>query len=141
MSEDLHAGRIDRVETEVASIRTDLGGLKNDMVGIKADVGGLSNILVRIEGSVSQAQTRYDTRENAARPNMVAIMGVLITIISIIVGGAWIISGQLATTATQLEEQDKAMARLVDVRDREVDDIQKRIDRIDQAPGGAKQGG
>lgn len=96
MSDLSHATRIDRVETEVSSIRTDISGLTVEMTGLKSDVRGLGSILGRIEESVNQSQTRYDSDKQSNRLNPVAMASVFITIISILVGGAWLIGGQLA---------------------------------------------
>lgn len=91
-----HEARIGRVENEVSAIRGEMGALTTEVTGLKADVKGLGGILGRIEQGVLRAQERADEREVAGKPNLVAIVSVLITIISIIVGGAWLISGQLA---------------------------------------------
>lgn len=99
-----HSGRLDRVEAEVATIRTEMGGLK-------ADVKGLGAILGRIEQSVLRAQERDDSREERSKPNLVAVISVLITLISIIVGGAWLISGQLARQDERSEYQQRQIDR------------------------------
>lgn len=88
--------RIDRVEGEVQSIRTEIGGVKADVVSLTGDVRALGGILSRIEAGVQRAQEQSDHREQLRQPNVVALISVLVTVISIIVGGAWIISGSLA---------------------------------------------
>lgn len=89
-------GRLDRVETEVSTIRSEMGSVIRDVGSLKADVRGLGSVLGRIEQSMLRAQDRDENKEDRSKPNVVAIISVLITIISIIVGGAWVIGGQLA---------------------------------------------
>lgn len=91
-----HGARISRVEGEVEAIRSDLGGIKSDMSGVKASMRGFGDVLNRIEQNVAAAQERHDHEKMASRMNPVALASILITIISILVGGAWTISGQLA---------------------------------------------
>lgn len=131
MSNEAHGPRLDRVEKEVSAIGSDVTGLKGDMTGLKADMRGFGSILNRIEQGVASAQERFDNRELASKPNMVAVMGVLITLISIIVGGAWLISGQLSTTATRLEDQAQSIERMIAMRDREMDRVHGRVDRVE----------
>lgn len=122
-----HAGRLDRVETEVSSIRTDIGGLKSELTGLKGDVRGLGSILQRIEEGVSQAQQRFETDKRDNRINPVAMASVLITIISILVGGAWLIGGQLSGLAVRTSEL--ANQRVVDAAERVI--IERRIERME----------
>jgi hypothetical protein len=114
MAEELnHGPRIDRVEGEVQAIRGEMGTLTKEVSDIRSDVRGLGAILGRIEQSVLRAQERDDHREDRAKPNIVAIVSVLITMISIIVGGAWIISGQLA----QEHERSEWLQRSINTLD------------------------
>ena len=96
MDVNAHGERLDRVETEVATIRDEMGGLKSEMSGLKSDVRGLGGILQRIEQGVAQAQQRFDDDKQASRTNPVALATVLLSIISILIGGAWLVSGELA---------------------------------------------
>lgn len=77
-----HGSRLGRVESEVA--------------GLKADVRGLGEVLGRIESGVLRAQEQAEHREQLSKPNITALISILITMISIIVGGAWIIGGSLS---------------------------------------------
>lgn len=131
MAGESHAGRLTRVETDVNTIRSEMGSIKTEMTSVKADIRGLGGILERIEDSVTRSQDQQDQRLERSRPNMVAVATVLITIISILVGGAWTISGQLATTATRLDDQGHQTSQLIDMRNREFDYIQHRLDRMD----------
>ena len=126
-----HDARITRVESEVELIRNDLGGIKQDMSGVKASMRGFGDILTRIEQSVQAAQDRHDHEKQASRLNPIAFATVIITLISIIVGGAWLISGGLATTATRLDDNDRATAQLISMRDREFNQIQRRLDKLE----------
>jgi hypothetical protein len=112
VSDDTHGGRIDRVETEVATIRTEMGGLKSDMSGLKSDVRGLGSILQRIEAGVGQAQQRFDDEKQASRLNPLAVGTVLLSIISILVGGAWLISGELSRHDERSIYQQRALDRV-----------------------------
>lgn len=93
--------RLDRLESDVITIRGEMGGLKTEMAEVKSDVRGLGAILSRIEQGVTESQRQASTRELAGRPNLMAIISVLVTIISILVGGAWLVGGSLA----RLEER------------------------------------
>jgi hypothetical protein len=95
VSED-HSVRLDRVENEVGAIRSEMGGLKTEMGRVQADVKGLGAILSRIEQGVLRAQEQQDQREIQARHSPVAIATVLITIMSMMVGGAWVIGSNVA---------------------------------------------
>lgn len=113
MAEELnHGPRIDRVEGEVQAIRGEMGTLTKEVSDIRSDVRGLGAILGRIEQSVLRAQERDDHREDRAKPNIIAIVSVLITVISIIVGGAWVISGQLAQEHERSEWLQRSIERL-----------------------------
>lgn len=89
MSEVDHGQRIGRVETEVQSLHINVSDLK-------ADVKGLGSILSRIERGIETAQERSAEREEHSKPNVTAVISILITMITIIVGGAWLISGSLS---------------------------------------------
>lgn len=111
MSGDTNATRLDRVETEVSVIRSEMGGLK-------ADVRSLGAVLSRIEAGVAKAQERTEERDERSKPNLIAVISVLITIISIIVGGAWVIGGQLARLDERSLSRDREMVRVhQDMRD------------------------
>lgn len=106
----VHGQRLDRVENEVQAIRGDMSTLTSEVGGLKADVKGLGAILGRIEQGVLRAQEKTEEREAASKPNLVAVVSVLITIISIIVGGAWLISGQLS----RMDERSVWIQRQID---------------------------
>lgn len=96
-----------------------MSGLKADVVGLAGDVRSLGGILGRIEQGVLRSQERSDERIEANKPNPTAIVSVLITIISLMVGGAWMISGQLASqhersewVKEQLSNQDDHIERV-----------------------------
>lgn len=114
MSGGDHDARIGRVEGEVQTIRSEMGGLKSDVSSLKGDVKGLGSILGRIEQGVLRAQDKSEEREHASKPNLVAVVSVLITIISIIVGGAWLISGQLS----RMDERSEWIQRQIDRTER-----------------------
>lgn len=107
MSEVDHGARLARVEDEV-------GGIKGEVVGLKAQMRGFSDILNRIEAGVTTAQQRFDDDKLAARINPIALATVLISIISILVGGSWLVSGAIARedersvwAAQQIERMDQ----------------------------------
>ena len=105
-----HGQRISAVETEVQTIRSEMGGLKTEVGVVRADVKGLGAILNRIEQGILRAQEQQDHREAQGKPNLVAVVSVLITLISIIVGGAWMISGQLS----RMDERSVWVQRQID---------------------------
>lgn len=73
-----------------------MGGLRTDMGRVQADVKGLSGILSRIEQGVLRAQEQQDAKEERSRHSPVAIATVLVTVMSMMVGGAWVIGGNVA---------------------------------------------
>lgn len=113
-----HGSRISAVETEVQTIRSEMGGLKTEMGVVKADVKGLGAILGRIEQGILRAQDQ-DARQKL---NPVAVVTVIITVLSMLVGGAWIVGGSMA-------RQDATVAG-----------IQQQLDRIDARMWEARHG-
>jgi cell division protein FtsB len=130
--ESSHGVRIASVEKEVSNIRSDLTGLK-------ADVRGLSSILSRIEAGVTAAQQQWQDERVASRINPIALTTVLISIISILVGGAWLVSGGMSTTSTRLDDQEKFMSQMIVMRDRELNLVERRIDRLEVRGHGEPQ--
>lgn len=112
MSEEAHGPRIERVESELSTFRTEIGGLKSEMVGLKAGMRGLGDVLQRIEASVSSAQQQWQDDKQASRINPIALATVLISIISILVGGAWLVSGSLARQDERSIHQQKVLDRI-----------------------------
>ena len=80
VSEELHGQRLSAVETEVQTIRTEMGGIRTEMVAVKSDVKGLGAILGRIEEGILRAQDQQDQKERLSKPNLVAIVSVIITV-------------------------------------------------------------
>lgn len=112
MSEEAHGPRIERVETEVSTIRTEMGGLKSEMSGLQAGMRGLGDVLQRIEASVSNAQQQWQDDKQASRINPIALATVLISIISILVGGAWLVSGAISRQDERSVQQQKYLDRI-----------------------------
>jgi hypothetical protein len=106
------SSRLDRVENDITTIRTEMGGIVRDVGGLKSDVRGLGAVLTRIEDSISKAQERHDDREDRARPSLVAVVSVLITVISMLIGGAWLIAGQLGRQDERSVWQQRQMDRV-----------------------------
>lgn len=96
MEQGVDSTRLTHVEREVSTIRGEMAGLTKEMGDVRADVRGLGSILGRIEQGVAEAQQRFDNDKQAARLNPIALATVLLSIITILVGGAWLISGELA---------------------------------------------
>lgn len=112
MSDDVHSGRLDRVESEVSTIRGEIGGIIKDVSAVRADVRGLGSVLQRIEQGVSNAQQRFDDDKQASRINPIAMGSVLLTIISILVGGSWLISGELSRHDERSIHQQRQVDRI-----------------------------
>lgn len=110
MSDEAHSVRLDRVENEVGVIRSEMGGLKTEMGRVQSDVKGLGAILSRIEQGVLRAQEQQDAKEASSRHSPVAVATVLITIMSMMVGGAWVIGSNIG----HLDERSAWMERLID---------------------------
>lgn len=122
-----HGQRIDRVEAEVTGIRGDVAALTSDVTGLKIDVKGLGGILSRIEAGVNRAQERSEERETANKPSVVAIVSILITIITVMVGGAWVIGGSIARNQERGEQMTTIIEMQAKFRDREMDQIRREI--------------
>lgn len=116
-----HNQRVERVETDVLNLRSDFASVTRDIDAVKSDIKALGGILVRIESGVQRAQEKSEERSERNKPNLTAIVSVLITIISILVGGAWLISGSLATFDERTTE-----------RSREFDQLHAQIARVEQ---------
>lgn len=114
--------RLGRVEADVVSIREDFSTVTRDLDTVKSDIKALGGILVRIESGVQRAQEKSEERSERNRPNLTAIVSVLITIISILVGGAWLIGSSLATldvrAVESLRERDEMRVELARLEDR-----------------------
>lgn len=116
-----HDARIGRVESEVQTVRSEMSSLAGEVTIVKSDVKGLGAILGRIEQGVLRAQEKSEERDLASKPNLVAVVSVLITIISIIVGGAWVIGSQLA----RQDERSIGLQRQIDRNDQRLWDEHK----------------
>jgi hypothetical protein len=126
-----HDARIGRVESEMGGLRQEVGTLTTDMVGLKSDVKGLGGILGRIEEGVLRAQQKSEEKESASRPNFIAVISILITIISIIVGGAWAISGQLSRMDERDLQRNRELDLITKARDREFDRQEREVKRLE----------
>lgn len=102
--------RLDRVENEVGVIRSELGGLKTDMGRVQSEMKGFGAILSRIEQGFLRAQEQQDAKDASSRHNPVAVATVLITIMSMMVGGAWVIGSNIG----HLDERSAWMEKLID---------------------------
>lgn len=136
-----HDARLGRVETEVEGMRSDITGIKTQVSAVTADVKAFGGILSRIETGVLRSQERSEERQDANKPNLTAIVSVLITIISILVGGAWLISGQLARQDASIALADQTSRQLVAERDREIDDLRARISKGEDRLWSVNRGG
>jgi hypothetical protein len=123
-----HSSRIDRVEIEMSGMRGEVLSLTNDVAGLKSDVKGLGNILGRIEQGVMRAQEKSEEKEQAGKPNLIAVVSVLITLISIIVGGAWLISGALARSDERDKQRDREISTITELRNREMDQLHRQVE-------------
>jgi hypothetical protein len=116
VGEEAHSVRLDRVENEVGAIRSEMGGLRTEMGRVQADVKGLGAILSRIEEGVVRAQDQQDQRELRSRQSPVAIATMLVTVLSMLVGGSWLISGNMSRMDERSiwvqREQDRMEQRL-----------------------------
>jgi cell division protein FtsB len=127
-----YEARFNRVEGEMGSLRGEVSTLTNDVAGLKADVKGLGGILGRIEQGVLRAQEKSDEKEDRNKPNLIAVVSVLITIISIIVGGAWMIGGALARSDERDKQRDREIQTITDLRNREMDQMHRRLEQLDR---------
>lgn len=98
MSDVEHGSRLTRVESEVETIRGELNSLNSQM-------SSFGSILQRIEQGITNDR-------QASRINPIALATVLITIISVLVGGSWLISGELARGDERSAYQMKMIDRV-----------------------------
>jgi hypothetical protein len=112
MEQGVDSTRLTHVEREVSTIRGEMAGLTKEMGDVRADVRGLGSILGRIEQGVAEAQQRFDNDKLAARINPIAMATVLLSIISILVGGAWLISGELARHDERSAHQQRLLNQI-----------------------------
>ena len=49
--------RLERLESDVAGLKADVGGLKTDMTGVKSDVGGLKTDMAGVKSDVAGLKT------------------------------------------------------------------------------------
>lgn len=123
-SVDQHHQRITRAED-------DIDGLKSNMIRLEVQMKGFGDILSRIEVGIRDAQNDLHSK----RINPIALATVLISMLTFMIGGAWLISGQLSRTDVRLTDQQATITQLVAMRDRELDGVQHRIDRLDDRGG------
>lgn len=132
MSDENHASRIDRVEGDVSSIRGEISALARDVGTVQSDVKGLGAILGRIEQGVVRSQEKSEEKADRAKPNLIAVISILITVISILIGGAWTIGAALARS----DERDIQRTRELDVatqfRNREADRLEDQMTRSNE---------
>lgn len=57
---------------------------------------GFGEILTRIEDGVRNAQQQWHDEKQASRINPIALATVLVSIITVLVGGSWVIGSELA---------------------------------------------
>jgi hypothetical protein len=73
-----------------------VAGIRGDVNRIQADVKSLGSILERIEVGVLRSQEQQEEREQRSKQSPVAIATVIITVMSMLVGGAWISGSNIA---------------------------------------------
>lgn len=73
---------------------------------------GFGDILQRIEQGVASAQQQWHDDKQSSRLNPIAFAAVLITIITTMVGGAWLIGGELARHDERSAQQEKVIERI-----------------------------
>jgi hypothetical protein len=125
-----YEARFGRIDTELSGFRQEIGGFRQemgvfsaDMSGMKADMKAFGGILGRIESGVKDAQRQQQEEKSASRINPIALASVLVAIISTLVGGAWVIGGQLSRfderSVQQQKLNDRTEQRLWDSLQRE----------------------
>lgn len=107
--------RLDRVETEVSEIRSGLTELRTEL-------RGLGQFMSRIERALESRDAQEVVERQASRPNIIAIAAVLFSIVSALIGGAWIVGGQTARFDERDHQRDREVARIV----RELDRVEAR---------------
>lgn len=100
-----HGSRLTHVEGEI-------GGIKTAVAQLKTQMQGLGDILSRIEGGISQAQQQALEEKHASRVNPVALATVLVSIISVLIGGAWLVGGELARHDERSQYQQRMIDRI-----------------------------
>lgn len=103
---------------------------------VEGDIRAFGGILQRIEQSVSKAHDAMDAQDERSRHSPVAIATVLVTIMSMLVGGAWVTGSRISQTSTQLDDQAKFSQQIELMRNRELDVVERRVERLEDHPGG-----
>lgn len=107
--------RLDRVETEVDALRTVVAEVRGDMRSVIIGLG-------EIKDSLKTRDRQDEESRRAGRPNIVAIVAVLVSIVSAMIGGAWVIGGLTARLDERDLQRDRQMARM----EREIDRLESR---------------
>lgn len=117
--------------TRLSRAEDDIDGLKANMIRFEVQMRGFGDILSRIEIGIKESQERAHNDIQSKRINPIALATVLVSMLSFMIGGSWLVSGQLSRTDIRLTDQQVAMSQLMLVRDRELDRMQLRIDRVE----------
>ena len=97
--------RLDRVETEVDALRGVVSEVRSDIRSVVVAVG-------EIKDSLKTRDSREAEERHASRPNIYAISAVLFSVLSALIGGAWIIGGTTARLDERDIQRDKQLARI-----------------------------
>lgn len=97
--------RLTRVEGEVDTIR-------GEITGLKSKVESFGAILTRIESGIAQASQQAADDKKASKINPVALATVLVTIITGMMAGSWLISAELSRHDERSMWQQKQIDRI-----------------------------
>lgn len=97
--------RLDRVESDVAS-------LSSSLTKVEAKIDGFGAVLGEIKEGIKTRDHREAQSELAKRPSIVAIISVLATVVAGLIGGAWVIGYALGSLNERDEQRDKEVSRM-----------------------------
>ncbi|MFN3991271.1 MAG: hypothetical protein ACK4IS_13565 [Erythrobacter sp.] len=106
--------RLDRVESDVSALATAVSDLRGD-------VRGFGQVLVRIENSITNNEGRMERERLAKQPNALAFASAMFTVLVTLIGGAWVISGQLSRLDERDIQRDKQVERIEELLDRKAE--------------------
>jgi hypothetical protein len=115
--------RLDRVEGEVGAIQTRMAAMDG-----KIDI--VASALTDIKTTLRTWESSQARRDELAKPPVVAIVSVLISVIAMLVGGAYLIGGQVAQSAEVDKRRDREINRLWNEHDR----LEERQSKLQSGP-------
>lgn len=104
--------RMDRIETQVSTLSSTVTALSTALGEFRGELRTVAASLASIVSNLEKRDREEAEAQRASKPNVVAIIAVMVTIISALIGGAWLISGQLSRFDERDLQRDKQVAKM-----------------------------